>query len=232
MINLLFRAVVVAGLLAFLGASVSAGPLTDQFKESVDRVMKILEDPAMRPEAKARERRVAIRKVTSDLFDFTESAKRSLARHWQQRSGEEREEFTRLFGDLMERTYFSKIEQYGGEKITYLGESIDGDQGTLRTKITTKGGADLLVDYRMLLRGARWLVYDVSFDGVSLIANYRTQFSKIIQASSYQELVKKMKTKQDEPSIQKAADLVSEGKHDSVLAAATILGVLGGWGKN
>ena len=232
MIHSMFRAVTVAGLLVLLGAPVSAGPVIDQFKESVDRVVKVLEDPAMRLEAKAKERRAAIRRITSDLFDFTESAKRSLARHWQQRTGEEREEFTRLFGDLLERTYFSKVEQFGGDKISYLGESIDGDQATLRTKITTKGGTDLLVDYRLLLRGARWLVYDISFDGVSLIANYRTQFNKIIQASSYQELVKKMKTKQDEYGIQKAADIVSEGKHDSVMAAATILAVLGGRAKN
>ena len=227
-----FAVVLFAGLLTLLPGQALAGPATEQFKESVEKVIKILEDPALRSEAKTKERRVAIRRAASDLFDFSESAKRSLAHHWQSRSGKERDEFIKLFGDVLERTYFSKIEQFGGDKIAYLGESIDGDQATLRTKITTKGGTDLLVDYRMLLRGTRWLVYDVSFDGVSLIANYRTQFNKIIQTSSYQELVKKMKTKQDEYGVQKAADIVSEGKHDSVLAAATILAVLGGRMKN
>jgi phospholipid transport system substrate-binding protein len=54
------------------------------------------------------------------------------------------------------------------------------------------------VDYRLHKKGERWLVYDVVIEGVSLIANYRSQFNKIIQTSSYQELVKKMKTKQEE----------------------------------
>jgi phospholipid transport system substrate-binding protein len=105
----------------------------------------------------------------------------------------------RLFGDLLERAYISKIELYGGEKIAYTGESIDGDFALVKTKILTpKQGTEVPVDYRLLRRGERWLVYDVVIEGISLVSNYRTQFNKIIQSSSYQELVKKMKTKQEE----------------------------------
>ena len=100
--------------------------------------------------------------------------------------------------DLLERSYISRIKLYGGEKIAYVGESLDGDLATVRTKIATKQGTEVPVDYRMLQRGERWLVFDVSIEGVSLISNYRTQFARIIQSSSYQALVKKMKTKQEE----------------------------------
>ena len=79
-----------------------------------------------------------------------------------------------------------------------MGETIDGDQATVRTRLTTKEGTDISVDYRMLKRGDKWLVYDVIIEGVSLVANYRAQFNKIILTSSYQELVKKMRTKQEE----------------------------------
>jgi phospholipid transport system substrate-binding protein len=136
--------------------------------------------------------------VADDIFDFQETAKRSLARHWQPRTPAEQAEFVRLFADLLERSYISKIELYGGEKIAYLGDTIDGDQAIVRTRIVTKSGTEVPVDYRMLKRGDRWLVYDVIIEGVSLVANYRTQFNKIIQTSSYAELVKKMKVKQDE----------------------------------
>ena len=68
----------------------------------------------------------------------------------------------------------------------------------MRTRIVTKSGTEVPVDYRMLKRSDRWLVYDVVIEGVSLVANYRTQFNKIIQTSSYAELVRKMKVKQDE----------------------------------
>jgi phospholipid transport system substrate-binding protein len=68
----------------------------------------------------------------------------------------------------------------------------------VQTKLLTKGGSDIPIEYRMSRKGDRWLVYDVIIEGVSLVANYRTQFNKIIQTSSYQELVKKMKNKQEE----------------------------------
>ena len=68
----------------------------------------------------------------------------------------------------------------------------------MRTRLVTKQGTEIPVEYRMRLRDGKWLVYDVVIEGVSLIANYRAQFNKIITTSSYEELVKRMKTKQEE----------------------------------
>ena len=146
---------------------------------------------------------MAVRRIAEDIFDFTETAKRSLGRHWQPRTPAERKEFVDLFANLLERSYLSKIELYSGERIAYLGDTIEGDQATVRTRIVTKHGTEIPVDYKMYKQGDRWLVYDVIIEGVSLIANYRTQFNKIIQTSSYQELVRKMKTKQAEFSDDK-----------------------------
>jgi len=184
--------------LLLVAVSARAGEPTDQLRAQIDRVVRVLEDPELKKANRAKERRAAIRKVANDIFDFGETARRSLARHWTQRTAAEREEFVQLLADLLERSYISKIEAYGGEKITYVGETIDGDQATVRTKLTTKEGTDIPVDYRMLKRGDKWLVYDIIIEGVSLVANYRAQFNKIILTSSYQELVKKMRTKQDE----------------------------------
>ena len=103
-----------------------------------------------------------------------------------------------MFTDLLERSYISKIELYGGEKIQYVGESIEGEGAVVRTKLITKQGTEIPIDYRMLRRGDKWLVYDVVIEGVSLISNYRTQFSKIITTSSFEDLMKKMRTKQEE----------------------------------
>jgi phospholipid transport system substrate-binding protein len=175
-----------------------AGAPTDLLRIQIDRVVKTLDEPDLKKEGKAKERRAAVRKIAEDIFDFTETAKRSLGRHWQPRTPAERKEFVDLFANLLERSYLSKIELYSGEKIAYLGDTIEGDQATVRTRIATKHGTEIPVDYKMYRHGDRWLVYDVIIEGVSLIANYRTQFNKIIQTSSYQELVRKMKTKQAE----------------------------------
>jgi phospholipid transport system substrate-binding protein len=190
----------VPALLLALGVAghVWAGPPTDQLRTQIDRVIKVLEDPELKKDGKQRERRTAVRQIANEIFDFSETARRSLARHWAGRSQGEREEFVQLFSDLLERSYISKIELYGGEKITYAGDSIEGENALVRTKILTKQGTEIPIEYRMLRRGDKWLVYDVVIEGVSLIANYRTQFNKIITTSSFQELVKKMKTKQDE----------------------------------
>ena len=174
-----------------------AGVPTDQLRAQIDRVLKTLEDPELKKENRAKDRRAAVRKIANDIFDFSETARRSLGRHWQGRTQAERDEFVQLFSDLLERSYISKIETYGGEKISYLGDTVEGDQAKVQTKLVTKNG-DIPIEYRMHKAGDRWLVYDVVIEGVSLVANYRTQFNKIIQTSSFQELMNKMKNKQQE----------------------------------
>jgi phospholipid transport system substrate-binding protein len=191
-------ALVGAGLALGAAPAVAGAPL-DQLRLQIDRVLKVLEDPELKKEARAKDRRVAVRKIANDIFDFTETAKRSLGRHWLARTPAEQSEFVQLFSDLLERSYLSKIEIYGGEKIQYVSDTIEGgDQAKVQTKIVTRGTSEIPIEYRMHKKGERWLVYDVIIESVSLVSNYRTQFNKIIQTSSFQELVKKMKTKQEE----------------------------------
>jgi phospholipid transport system substrate-binding protein len=176
----------------------SAGPATEQLRTSVDQVLKILSDPELKKEARSLERRRSIRAVANQIFDFGEISRRSLALHWQARTPAEREEFTRLFADLLEQAYVSKIENYSGEKIQYLGETVDGDRAVVRTLIVTKQGTAIPVDYRMFPQSDRWRAYDVTLEGVSLVANYRAQFNAIIQRHGYPDLVAKLKVKYDE----------------------------------
>jgi phospholipid transport system substrate-binding protein len=175
-----------------------AGPPTDQVRVSIDRVLQILSDPELKKDAKTADRRAAIRTVANEIFDFTEISQRSLARHWTPRTPAERQEFIRLFGDLLEYSYITKIETYSGEKIQYTGEAADGDQAVVKTRIVTKQGLEIPVDYRMFVKDNRWRAYDVNIEGVSLVANYRTQFNTVIQRAGYPDLVAKLKAKQDE----------------------------------
>ncbi|MBI4594637.1 MAG: ABC transporter substrate-binding protein, partial [Candidatus Rokubacteria bacterium] len=174
-----------------LAAGVAPTP-TEQVRDSIQRVVRVLEDPELRSEARTAERRAAIRKVANELFDFAEITKRSLGHHWQARTAAERDELVRLFGDLLERTYVSRIELYSGEKIVYVGETVDTDQAVVRTRIVTKQGTEIPVDYRLRARGRSWQAYDVAIEGVSLVANYRGQFNKILQSGNYPELVKRL----------------------------------------
>ena len=172
-----------------------AGLATDQVKGTVDQVIKILTDPALKGEKKIRERRAKIRQVVLQRFGFTEMSRRSLGRYWNERTPEERTEFVSLYTDLLERAYIDRIDGYTGEQVVYLGESVDGDYSEVRSKIVTKRNQEIPILYRLQKTNANWEVYDVIVEGVSLVNNYRTQFSKIIRTSSYQELVKKMQVK-------------------------------------
>ena len=171
---------------------------TAQLKASTDRVLQVLQNPALKGPAKASQRRAAIRQVTEEIFDFNEMARRALGPHWRSLTDQQRKEFARLFTDLVEQSYMSKIELYSGEPIRYPGAKVEGDLATVSTQIITKKGTEVPIDYRMLKRGNRWYVYDVNIEGVSLVNNYRPQFDTIMRSSSFDGLVKKLKDRIEE----------------------------------
>src|SRR5213078_1460013 len=155
----------VCALVIGVSAPARAGSPTDQLREYSEQVIKVLEDPVLKPQ----DRRAAVRKIAHQLF-----------------------------ADLLESTYIARIEQYGGERIKYTHETVDGDNAIVRAKVVTKKGTEVPVESRLLHRGDRWLIYDVLIENVSLIANYRAQFDKIVRTTSYGELMRRLKNKRDE----------------------------------
>lgn len=187
-------AIATAGALLVVPArAVWAGPPTEQLRAAVDRALKIVEDPALKQ--RTEERRAAIRAVAGEIFDFAEITRRTLGPHWAGGTPAQRAELVQLFAALLERSYVGRLESYGGERVAWLGESMDADVATVRTRIVTKSGTEIPVEYRMYRRGERWLTYDVTIEGISLVANYRAQFHKIIQTSSHAGLVERLRAK-------------------------------------
>lgn len=129
------------------------------------------------------------------LFSWEEFSKRALARNWNKRTPEERREFVSLFRRLIADTYMEKTYQYSGESITYLDEKVEGDYGKVSGTFNTSKGARIPVEYRMIKKGGSWRVYDLYIEGVSLVGNYRSQFNDIISRSSYEELVRRLRSK-------------------------------------
>jgi phospholipid transport system substrate-binding protein len=173
----------------------AAGTPTEQLRERIERAVGILDDGALRADPAAR--RAALRDVAGEIFDFPEITKRALGRHWATTTPAERDELVQLLTALLERSYMSRIEQYSGERIAWVGESVEGDQATVRSTVLTKGGTPIPVDYRLARAGDRWLAYDVSIEGVSLVSSYRAQFNKIIQTSSTHGLVERLRARQE-----------------------------------
>jgi phospholipid transport system substrate-binding protein len=195
------RVLVVSGLivaaLAIATPGHAAGPL-QQLQQYTDRVVAILEDSRLTGPDQRLARRAAVRSAAQEMFDAAEASRRALGIHWARLSAEEQQRFVRLFLELLERAYVTKVDLYGGQRVKYLGESVDGDYAVVRAKVLTKKGREVPADTKLVRRAERWLVYDVLVENIGLIANYRAQFDRIIRTSSYQELVRRLQNAREE----------------------------------
>ena len=172
---------------------VAASEPGDQVRQTVDNLLAILKDPGLSGESNKDERRQKIKQLIDQRFDFTEMAKRSLGSEWRRRSPSEQKEFVKRFGDLLERIYLDQIESYGRERVRYLEQRADSDYAKVPTKIVDSKGQEYSVDYRLHKVNGDWKVYDVIVEDVSLVNNYRTQFSRVLAKSSFEELLEAMK---------------------------------------
>jgi len=197
MIYNFLRRVIAPVLFLFAAGSVcTAGEPTELIQKTTDRVIAILNDPSLKGPDKTEEKVRKIREAVDERFAWEEISRRTLARHWKERTPAERAEFIKLFGMLLERTYLDKVKEgYSGEKVLYGREKVEGRYGLVGVTIVTKQNTEIPVEYRMLKKGDNWFIYDISIEGVSLVNNYRKQFSHILSRSSYNELLEKLRAK-------------------------------------
>jgi phospholipid transport system substrate-binding protein len=181
---------VVCLLLLFGGVTVQpavAGEATEAMRNTIDETLKIVKDKDLKQPAKAEERRRRLEQVVGDRFDYQEMSRRALGAPWNTLSDNDKEEFVALFRTLL-------IESYSGEGVQYLNERTEKDYAEVRTKVLT-GKIEIPLDYRLLKKGDDWRVYDVVVDGVSLVNNYRGQFSKILRSSTFVDLLDQLRKK-------------------------------------
>ena len=194
--NLLKTTFIILGLSGFFQAVAAyAGAPTEQLRSTVDQVLVILQDPSLKPEGKQKERRDQLRRVIFARFDFAEMARRSLGADWRRRTPTEQQEFINVFTDLLQDSYIGTIESYNGDKVAYNRELQDQDSAEVQTILTTRGEASYSINYRLRLVGKDWKVYNVVIENISVVNNYRSQFTRVIGKSSYEELVRTMKEK-------------------------------------
>jgi phospholipid transport system substrate-binding protein len=195
----------IACLLLLLGGvtvqSAVAGGATDAMKSTIDEVLKIIQDKELKQPGRAEERRRRLEQVVGDRFDYQEMSRRAMGASWNTLSDKDKEEFVALFRTLLTNSYADKVESYSGEGVQYINERTEKDYAEVRTKVLT-GKTEIPLDYRLLNKGNDWRVYDVVVDGVSLVNNYRGQFSKILRSSNYADLVDQLRKKSDKIKAQ------------------------------
>ena len=173
-----------------------AGTPTQAVKETIDKVLVVLNDEALKDPTRAAERREKLAAIIAQRFNYEEMAKRALAREWKKLSAEKQEEFVTLFQQFLTQSYAGNIDGYSGQQVEYLKERLKGDFAEVQTKVVSPK-TQIPLDYRLLKKDDKWGVYDVIIDGVSLTKNYRGQFSRIIKSSSFEALLDKLRSKAD-----------------------------------
>jgi phospholipid transport system substrate-binding protein len=186
-----------AALLVCLTAATAAQAMTptETVKSRVDQALQGLSQTTSTAPESVERRRAEIRRAADSLFDFTEMSRRALGRHWTDRTVAERDEFVRLFTDLIARSYIGKIDRYAGETIAYTGERVEGDEASVRSQVVTAKGSQIPVEYRLHRINENWTAYDVFIENVSLVGTYRSQFDRIIKAGSFADLLQRLREK-------------------------------------
>ena len=193
----IFIVLLLTAALSIVARTAAAGVPTEQIKTTVEKALVVLKDPQLKTPGKMSERRDQLKQILFARFDFTEMARRALGANWRRRTPQEQEEFVRLFTEVLERAYAGIIESYSDEKILYTNERIDGSFADVGSKIVTSKGEEYSINYKAHLVNNEWKVYDVVAENISLVNNYRSQFTRVIAHESYDELVRRLKNKAD-----------------------------------
>jgi phospholipid transport system substrate-binding protein len=192
----------IAGLLAgsmvsgSFGAKVTladvAGPMATT-RAFVDQAVQILRDKG----TPVVQRRRQLKAILEPRMDFKEMSRSALGYHWRSITPEQRDQFTALFTSFIEDAYLSKIQDYSGQQVEYLKENSLGEgYSRVDTAIVQPGKQPLKVAYMLEQKGGEWLVYDVTVDNISIIANYRNQFNRVINDQGFDKLMADLKAKQ------------------------------------
>jgi phospholipid transport system substrate-binding protein len=195
------RIVILVNLLVLVvfPARAGAGVPLETIRTHVNGVIEILRDPAMQKETEQDAKKKRIESIADDMFDFIELAKRTLGREWNGLNREQRQEFVTLYREILEKAYMDRILAYRDERVVFDREIMLADgKAEVQSRIITTS-ANIPIFYRVTEVDGKWRVYDVIIEGVSLIKNYRTQFSEILLTKSPEGLLEILREKVNGP---------------------------------
>lgn len=161
----------------------------------VDHALQIMANK----KAPIQQRRRQLREAIENEFDFTEMSRSALGYHWRTLSQNQRSQFTQLFTAFIEDAYLSKIQDYSDQQVQFQGQSPLGQGYTqINTAIVEPGKSPIAVNYLLLQKDTTWKIYDVTVDAISIIANYRNQFNRVINEKGFDQLMADLQAKQQE----------------------------------
>lgn len=163
--------------------------------DTLERGLTVLKDPSLKVPEKFQERRERYLKVISPIIDFENMSKRVLSKYWDNRSPEEKREFVKLFTEFLLSIYIDKISECSEGEIVCLDEKKENNYSKVKIRFISKKGKKTTVNFCMLNKDGKWIIYDMLVKRISLINHYRRQFNNILVRSSYETLFQKLNEK-------------------------------------
>jgi|SRR5690348_13201464 phospholipid transport system substrate-binding protein len=158
-----------------------------------------------------KERQEKLRNLANSSFDFTAMSRSALGYHWKSLNDQQKKDFVQTFTSFIEDSYLSKIQDYSGFEVQFTGESQPNPgYAQVKSIIIQPGKQSVPVNYGLRQDNGRWLVYDVTVDNISIIANYRNQFNRVMNSKGFDTLISDLKSKQ----AQLEAQLGTQHSHD------------------
>jgi phospholipid transport system substrate-binding protein len=169
------------------------GPL-QLVSSSIFRVMRIVR---LKPgnATETRKRQAEIRQTAVELFDFDEISRRLLGQRWTDASPQEQQDFVALITDVLQGAYLNTIGNYPLATMTFQGETISGSYAQVHSQMVT-GRSAVAIEYRLRERDEGWGVYDIALDGVSLVGNYRSQFTSMLKRMSFAQVLDRLRNRE------------------------------------
>ena len=177
-------------LLLLPASAAMAGAPTDAVSQTVGGVLALLKDDSL----SKHQRRDKMRALINARFDFRAMSQRTLATNWKKATHEQKDRFVELFSQLIQNSYVGKIEAYTNETVKYANESVKDTRAVVDTFIVTKT-IKIPINYKMVLRGSEWKVYDVVIEEVSMVSSYRSSYRSIVKKEGFDGLFVKMEAK-------------------------------------
>jgi phospholipid transport system substrate-binding protein len=171
----------------------AVGGAMEVVQQTVNQALEVLRNKQL-PLA---ERQAKLRQIVEATFDFREMARSALGYHWRSISPAQRQEFSQVFTTFIEDSYLSKINDYSGQQVQFIKQTSDGPQyAQVNTQIVQGDQDPIALNYRLQDEGGGWKIYDVTVDAISIIANYRNQFNRVMNNKGYATLISDLRSKQ------------------------------------
>jgi phospholipid transport system substrate-binding protein len=181
--------------LSMVADQVHADSGVDTVKSRINQVMAVLKDPALKSESAKELKKKRLGAIFDNTFDYTELSRSTLSRYWNKLKPDQQTEFTRLYKALLEKLYMDEILSYKDQEIVIGKERPLGEN---RVEVDTKIISEKLetpINFRMIFKNNQWWCYDFVIENISVVANYRSQFGRILTKDSPEKMLEDLRKK-------------------------------------